>query len=50
MVKPDSDFQNLSNIAFEVNQVESSTTVHTVVVSHRILFFNDALRTRVNTY
>ena len=30
MVKPNSDFQNLSNLTFKVTQVESSTTVHTV--------------------
>ena len=41
MVKPDSDFQNLSNITFKVNQVESSTTVHTVVVSQEFFFLRN---------
>ena len=34
MIKPYSDFENLSNITFKVNQLKSSTTAHTLDVSH----------------
>ena len=51
MVKPDSDFENLSNITFKVNQMQSSTTVHTWDVPYEIFFFfKEALHTRANTY